>query len=234
MSLSALTRRTTARSSRRCRAFSSRSSVRRCMGRLARGISSTQTIADCWRRSTHLSAQTASARPDGRSSVASHVEHLRYSLELLNHHRSRPEPWAQADWADAWTHQHVNDDQWLALRSALATEAKAWLHAMSPLAVVGTSPRLRIAVLEHSASRLSHSAQSVSSRRRAGGRPSELGSGDAPRSKASPCVPRVSAQTPTVQLVVSVRSSTDRRCYFRVGRCEYKTSSRYADGSPRA
>ena len=31
-----------------------------------------------------LSAETASARPGGRSSVASHVEHLRYGLELLN------------------------------------------------------------------------------------------------------------------------------------------------------
>jgi hypothetical protein len=79
----------------------------------------------------HLSAQTASARPDGRSSVASHVEHLRYSLELLNRTAPGRNPWAQADWADAWTHQHVNDEQWLALRSALATEAKAWLHAMS-------------------------------------------------------------------------------------------------------
>jgi hypothetical protein len=79
----------------------------------------------------NLSAATASAQPGGRSSVASHVEHLHYSLTLLNHTAPGKNPWAHANWADAWTHHSVNDEQWQALRSALATEAKAWLHAMS-------------------------------------------------------------------------------------------------------
>ena len=41
-----------------------------------------------------LSAETASARPGGRSSVASHVEHLRYGLELLNRAAAARDAWA--------------------------------------------------------------------------------------------------------------------------------------------
>ena len=77
-----------------------------------------------------LSAETASARPGGRSSVASHVEHLRYGLSLLNRFARGENPWADANWAQSWTHQHVTDDEWKALRSELAREAKAWLDAM--------------------------------------------------------------------------------------------------------
>jgi len=80
-----------------------------------------------------LSAETASARPGGRSSVASHVEHLRYGLSLLNRFARGENPWADANWARSWTHQQVTDDQWRTLRSELAREAKAWLGAMKQL-----------------------------------------------------------------------------------------------------
>jgi catechol 2,3-dioxygenase-like lactoylglutathione lyase family enzyme len=72
-----------------------------------------------------LSAETASARPGGRSSVASHVEHLRYGLELLNRESKGERLWATANWADAWTHQTVTEDQWRKLRADLAREAEA-------------------------------------------------------------------------------------------------------------
>jgi hypothetical protein len=77
-----------------------------------------------------LSANTASAQPGGRSSVASHVEHLRYGLELLNREAKGERLWAVANWADAWTHQTVTDDQWKKLRADLAREAQAWLEVM--------------------------------------------------------------------------------------------------------
>jgi hypothetical protein len=77
-----------------------------------------------------LSADTASARPGGRSSVASHVEHLRYGLSLLNRFARGENPWTDADWAQSWTHQQVTDDEWKARRSELAREATAWLEAM--------------------------------------------------------------------------------------------------------
>lgn len=77
-----------------------------------------------------LSAETASARPGGRSSVASHVEHLRYGFELLNREARGERLWAVANWADAWTHQTVTEEQWRTLRADLARETSAWLEVM--------------------------------------------------------------------------------------------------------
>ena len=77
-----------------------------------------------------LSAETASARPGGRSSVASHVEHLRYGLDLLNREAKGERLSAVANWADAWTRQTVTEDQWRKLRTDLAREAQAWLEVM--------------------------------------------------------------------------------------------------------
>lgn len=77
-----------------------------------------------------LSAETASARPGGRSSVASHVEHLRYGLDLLNREAKGERLWAVANWADAWTHQAVTEEQWRTLRADLAHQAQAWLDVM--------------------------------------------------------------------------------------------------------
>jgi hypothetical protein len=77
-----------------------------------------------------LSAETASARPGWRSSVASHVDHLRYGLSLMNRFAKGENPWASANWADSWTRQQVDNEQWKALRSELAREARAWLEAM--------------------------------------------------------------------------------------------------------
>jgi hypothetical protein len=98
-----------------------------------------------------LSAETASAQPGGRSSVASHVDHLRYGLSLMNRFASGENPWSDANWADSWTRQHVTQEQWKTLRSELAREARAWTEAMkhprgwdeSGLAgAVGTIPHL--------------------------------------------------------------------------------------------
>ena len=77
-----------------------------------------------------LSAETASARPGGRSSVASHVEHLRYGLDLLNRSARGENPWADANWGESWMRQQVTEDEWKALRLALAVEARAWLEVM--------------------------------------------------------------------------------------------------------
>ena len=76
-----------------------------------------------------LSAEVASARPGGRTSVASHVEHLRYGLELLNR-AARGERLGDADWADAWKRPTVTEAQWRTLRAALANEAQAWVDVM--------------------------------------------------------------------------------------------------------
>ena len=75
-----------------------------------------------------LSAEDASARPGGRSSVAAHVEHLRYGFELRNRWARGEDPWSTATWAASWERQQVTDDQWRALRSAFADEARTWLR----------------------------------------------------------------------------------------------------------
>jgi hypothetical protein len=75
-----------------------------------------------------LSAEAASGRPGGRASVASHVEHLRYGLELLN--REAKGETVSADWAEAWKHQTVSEDEWRQLRADFAREAQAWLEVM--------------------------------------------------------------------------------------------------------
>jgi hypothetical protein len=80
-----------------------------------------------------LSAETASAQPAGRSSVASHVDHLRYGLSLMNRFAGGENPWAAANWAESWTRQRVTDDQWRALCADLAREARTWMDTMKSL-----------------------------------------------------------------------------------------------------
>jgi len=79
-----------------------------------------------------LSAQQASARPDGRASVAAHTDHVRYGLALLNRWAAgEQDPWHDADFAASWKRQEVTDEQWRTLRQALANESRAWVQAIS-------------------------------------------------------------------------------------------------------
>ncbi len=78
-----------------------------------------------------LSAVAASARPDGRSSIAAHVDHLRYGLELLNRWASgEPDPFASADYSASWARQVVSDAEWEARRRALAEQVRTWEQAV--------------------------------------------------------------------------------------------------------
>lgn len=73
-----------------------------------------------------LSAAEASARPGGRSSVAAHVDHLRYGFELLNRWSRGEDPWSSTDYAASWRRQEVSEAEWRALQDALRSEASAW------------------------------------------------------------------------------------------------------------
>jgi hypothetical protein len=77
-----------------------------------------------------LPSAAASARPGGRSSVAAHVEHLRYGLELRNRWARGEDPWATANWSASWTRQSVSEQEWQARRDAFAHQARAWLAAL--------------------------------------------------------------------------------------------------------
>lgn len=78
-----------------------------------------------------LTAQAASATSPGGSSIAAHVDHLRYGLSLMNRwSQGAPDPWTGADWARSWTRTAVTEAEWEALRASFASEARAWLESL--------------------------------------------------------------------------------------------------------
>jgi hypothetical protein len=79
-----------------------------------------------------LTAAAASAQPvAGGATIAAHVDHVRYGLSLMNRWaQGEPNPWASADWTASWQRPVVDDQEWAALRQALATEAHRWLETL--------------------------------------------------------------------------------------------------------
>ncbi|HXE80100.1 MAG TPA: DinB family protein [Vicinamibacterales bacterium] len=78
-----------------------------------------------------LPAEAASAAPaDGGSSIAAHVDHLRYGLELLNRWAGGEEPFTEANYGASWRRAVVDDEEWAARRQALRREACAWREAI--------------------------------------------------------------------------------------------------------
>lgn len=75
-----------------------------------------------------LSAAAASAgTPGGGPSIAAHVDHLRYGLQLMNRWSEGEDPFADADYGASWRHPRVTDDEWATLRQQLRAEAHRWL-----------------------------------------------------------------------------------------------------------
>jgi hypothetical protein len=75
-----------------------------------------------------LDAAAASARPmPGRTTIAGHVNHVHYGLTLLNRWAGgEPNPWADADWDEAWKTTAVTHDQWRTMRESFRREAANW------------------------------------------------------------------------------------------------------------
>jgi len=78
-----------------------------------------------------LSAAAASeAHADG-SSIAAHVDHLRYGLSLLNRWGDgNPPPWPDMDWTASWRRNVVSEEGWRSLRDELRHEASRWAVAL--------------------------------------------------------------------------------------------------------
>src|ERR1044071_6006252 len=56
-----------------------------------------------------LPAEKASARRDGRPSIAGHVQHLRFGLTLLNKWAAGDQnAFAEATFSESWSHQSVS------------------------------------------------------------------------------------------------------------------------------
>jgi hypothetical protein len=77
-----------------------------------------------------LSATAASKKTTGASSIAAHVDHLRYGLSLLNRWAAGENPWNDADWSSSWRKTSVSDAEWKKLRGDLRDEAHRWLETM--------------------------------------------------------------------------------------------------------
>ncbi len=77
-----------------------------------------------------LSAAEASALTETGSSIAAHVDHLRYGVSLMNRWSGGENPFADADWSVSWRRTTVTSDEWETLRADLRTEAERWLRAL--------------------------------------------------------------------------------------------------------
>src|SRR3954463_1343599 len=80
-----------------------------------------------------IDAHAASTRPmPGKTTIASHADHLHFGLTLLNRWAAGEEnPFAGADWNASWQRTTVTDAQWQSLRSALRDQVKKWQSAVS-------------------------------------------------------------------------------------------------------
>jgi hypothetical protein len=77
-----------------------------------------------------LSAKEASALTPTGSSIAAHVDHLRYGLSLMNRWSAGENPFSSADWAPSWKKTTVSEDEWQTRRAELRTETARWLDAL--------------------------------------------------------------------------------------------------------
>jgi hypothetical protein len=75
-----------------------------------------------------IDAATASKRPmPGKTTIASHADHVLYGLELLNRWLDGEEnPWATADWQASWKRTTVDDAGWRNLITRLRAAAEKW------------------------------------------------------------------------------------------------------------
>ncbi len=84
-----------------------------------------------------LSATAASALTATGSSIAAHVDHLRYGLSLMNRWAAGENPFDDADWTTSWRKTRVSAVQWKQLRDELGNEAHRWLDFLTKPREIG-------------------------------------------------------------------------------------------------
>jgi hypothetical protein len=68
----------------------------------------------------------------GKTTIASHVDHVHYGLTLLNRWAAgEANPWANADWDASWRRTSVTPQQWDKLRQELRREAESWANVVA-------------------------------------------------------------------------------------------------------
>jgi hypothetical protein len=77
-----------------------------------------------------LSATAASAPTATGSSIAAHVDHVRYGLSLMNRWSAGENAFGAADWSVSWKRTTVSEHEWDTLRRDLQTETTRWLETL--------------------------------------------------------------------------------------------------------
>ena len=78
-----------------------------------------------------IEADAASKRPmPGKTTIAAHVDHVRYGLSLMNRWSAGENPFGSADWSASWRKTTVSDAEWQDLRKQLRDEAHRWLEVL--------------------------------------------------------------------------------------------------------
>ena len=117
-----------------------------------------------------LSAADASALTATGSSIAAHVDHIRYGLSLMNRWSQGENPFVSADWKESWKKTSVSEPEWRQRIAELRAEADALAGRRSRAA---TRRRGRVERPDRRASRISRitwARSGRSNRRRAGRR----------------------------------------------------------------
>jgi hypothetical protein len=80
----------------------------------------------------NLSSGAASkASAAGGASIAAHVDHVCYGLQLMNRwNDGEADPWSDADWTASWRRSSVTDQEWADLRQRLRLESQRWHTAL--------------------------------------------------------------------------------------------------------
>ncbi|MGQ0702342.1 MAG: DinB family protein [Gemmatimonadales bacterium] len=79
-----------------------------------------------------LSAEAASAAPPtGGTSIAAHVDHLRFGFELLNRYTRGEDAFASADYSASWRRGNVSEPEWVSLRRALSDQLERWIQFLA-------------------------------------------------------------------------------------------------------
>jgi hypothetical protein len=78
-----------------------------------------------------VSASDASRSANGGATIAAHAQHLRYGLSLMNRWAAEGgNPFADAQWDEAWKTSTVGASEWTEIRNGLRDEAHRWLEAL--------------------------------------------------------------------------------------------------------
>ena len=97
-----------------------------------------------------VSATEASVLTRTGSSIAAHVDHVRYGLSLMNRWSQGENPFGSADWRASWRKTTVTDAEWEGLRAQLRHEAARWLVVLrTPREVEGIELTGMLASIAH-------------------------------------------------------------------------------------